>query len=73
MFHLIIRDPVEFSKAVKISESGKNFIKCLLTKDMHKRLGAKTGLSEVQLHPWFKDISFEDLITKKMKAPFIPE
>jgi len=30
------------------------------------------GPDEVKEHPWFKDFSWEKLISKEMIAPFIP-
>lgn len=30
------------------------------------------GPDEVKKHPWFKDISWQDLDQRKIKAPYIP-
>ena len=56
----------------KISEDAKNIISKLLEKDPKNRLG-KNGIKEIQKHPFFYSINFEDLKKKKIKAPFKPE
>ena len=56
----------------KISEDAKNIISKLLEKDPDNRLG-KNGIKEIQKHPYFNSINFEDLKKKKIKAPFKPE
>ena len=56
----------------KISEDAKNIISKLLEKDPNNRLG-KNGIKEIQKHPFFYSINFEDLKKKKIKAPFKPE
>jgi len=43
----------------------------LLEKDPKKRLGAG-GASEVMNHKWFKNLNWEGIIKKQVKAPFIP-
>lgn len=35
------------------------------------RLGAG-GPEEVKKHPWFKNISWEDLSNRKLRAPYLP-
>lgn len=35
------------------------------------RLG-KDGIKTIKNHPWFKDINWTDLVTMRVKAPFIP-
>lgn len=36
------------------------------------RLGAKYGIEEIKMHPFFKDFPWEALFSKKLQAPFIP-
>jgi hypothetical protein len=31
------------------------------------------GPLEVKLHPWVKDVNWEALLEKKVKAPYVPE
>ena len=47
-------------------------IKKLLTKEKTHRLGVK-GEEEVLAHPFFADINTQALLTKQIKAPFIPK
>ena len=72
MFELILNSEVRFPKKIKVSDEAKDFICKLLVKDEDKRLGAKDGFDEIKLHPFFKDINFDDLLEKKIKAPFTP-
>lgn len=37
------------------------------------RLGAKSGIVELMAHPWFKDFSWDDLQSRKMRAPYLPD
>jgi serum/glucocorticoid-regulated kinase 2 len=71
MFDQILNSDVRFPKKIKISEEAKDFICKLLVKDEDKRLGAN-GFDEIKNHPFFKDLNFDDLLEKKIKAPFTP-
>ena len=45
----------------------------LLVKSQTKRLGClKGGSQDVQAHPWFKDIDFDDILEGKAKPPIVP-
>ena len=44
----------------------------LLTKDKKSRLGAKDDFVEILSHPFFKDINVNELESKSMKPPFMP-
>ncbi|KAI5077917.1 hypothetical protein GOP47_0007741 [Adiantum capillus-veneris] len=52
-----------------MSEDAKDLIDKLLMEDPNQRLGAK-GAAEVKNHPFFKDISWENLA--RQKAAFVP-
>jgi serum/glucocorticoid-regulated kinase 2 len=43
-----------------------------LEKDKTKRLGKVNDVEDIVNHPWFKEFKIEDLLEKKIKAPFIP-
>jgi len=57
---------------IHLSEDLMDFIKMLLNPDPAARLGAK-GAPEIMKHQWFKDINFEDIVSKKVKPTYIPE
>lgn len=49
--------------------------KCLqlLEKDPVNRLGVKDDLDEIMKHPWLASLDFNNLIEKKIEAPFKPK
>eukprot|EP00250_Pteridium_aquilinum_P016985 c23395_g4_i1 orf=316-4593(-) len=53
----------------EMSEDARDLIDKLLTEDPNQRLGAK-GAPQVKSHPFFKDISWENLA--RQKAAFVP-
>ena len=54
------------------SDNSINFINCLLIRKPEKRLGFKNGIKDLMEHPWMKDVNWDLLKEKKIKAPFIP-
>jgi len=50
----------------------RDLIRKLLTADLSKRYGSSGG-DEIKKHKWFRGLSFADLETKAIKAPFLPE
>ncbi|ESO87773.1 hypothetical protein LOTGIDRAFT_166364 [Lottia gigantea] len=54
------------------SSEVRDFILKLLVKDASQRLGAN-GADEVKGHKFFKGLSWEDLASKKITAPFTPQ
>ena len=47
------------------------FINSLLQRKPNKRLGYK-NIEEIKEHPWMKDINWELMAKKELKAPFLP-
>ncbi|XP_077069517.1 serine/threonine-protein kinase Sgk2b isoform X2 [Siphateles boraxobius] len=70
MLRNIIYQPLVLKPGV--SSAGRDLLKRLLNRDRAKRLGAKRDLTEVQSHPFFSSIHWDDLVTKKISPPFIP-
>jgi len=68
----ILNNDVQFPNDIKVSDSSKDLISKLLTKDNDKRLGFNNGFDEIKSHEFFKDINFDDLLNKKIKAPYKP-
>ncbi|KAG9315591.1 kinase-like domain-containing protein [Chiua virens] len=45
----------------------------LLTRDPARRLGSsKTDAEEIKKHPFFKDVSFDDVFNKRIPPPYFP-
>lgn len=54
-------------------KNAKGLVKKLLTADLGKRYGnLKNGVDDIKTHKWFKDISWTDLLEKKVVAGFKP-
>ena len=54
------------------SENSRDFINRLLQRRPVKRLGYY-GITEIKNHPWLKDVNWDLIKNKKMKAPYIPK
>lgn len=52
----------------------KSLVKHLLRRDLSKRYGnLKNGAADLKDHRFFEDINYEQLLQRKLKAPFIPD
>jgi len=69
LFEAIVYKNPDFSK---FSPKLQDLLKKLLVKDPAKRLG-HGGSKELKEHPWFDKLSWEMLLNKKIKAPFMPK
>lgn len=45
----------------------------MLNKDRKQRLGQNNDVDDILLHPWFKDLDIDNLLKKKLPAPFVPK
>lgn len=54
------------------SEDVADLINGLISRKEESRIG-RNGAKSVKSHPWFKDINWDDIINKRVKAPFIPQ
>lgn len=58
----------------RFSDPLKDIIDKFLQTDTSRRLGSlKSGVEEIKGHPWFKSISWLDILNKKVPAPLIPK
>lgn len=57
-----------FPEHAKLSAEARDFISLLLVPDPTQRLGFN-GAIEVQGHPFFKGLNWEELYTKRLEAP----
>jgi len=74
--HSIAKDHLRYPEGAdkKYSREGLSAIKHLLDRDVTRRLGCRPhgeGFAEIQSHPWFRTIAWEDL--KGQESPFIPD
>jgi serine/threonine protein kinase len=58
---------------IDYSDDVQDVICRLLAKKKGKRLGAIEDVEEVLSHPWFSDINVNDILTRKVTPPFVPE
>ncbi|CAX44083.1 probable serine/threonine-protein kinase, putative [Candida dubliniensis CD36] len=69
-FANVLKKDVKFLDTQSISSNCRNLIKKLLIKDEEKRLGSKTGASEIKNHGFFKDTQWA--LLRHQKPPMIP-
>lgn len=55
----------------KASPKLQNLLTRLLEKNPKDRLGTN-GVDEIKNHPWFDKVNWNALLTKSIKAPFVP-
>ena len=76
MYNLIengpIRWPTKDKHGFSVDEDAQDVVNKLLDKNKSTRLGPN-GIEEIFVHPFFKKrIFMQDLLEKKVKAPYIP-
>lgn len=69
-FANVLKKEVKFLDTQSVSSNCRNIIKKLLIKDEEKRLGSKTGASEIKSHAFFKDTQWA--LLRHQKPPMIP-
>lgn len=72
MYKNIAFGKVRFPKDA-LSLEGRNFVKGLLNRNPRHRLGANGDARELQEHPFFHDVDWELMATKKIQPPFKPQ
>lgn len=56
-----------------LSASAQELLESLLTKDPENRLGSGLeGAMEIRKHKWFEGVQWDDILLKRVKAPFVP-
>ena len=72
LYKKIVAGDVKYPK--KITPSGQDLIRQLLMQDQKNRLGsAKGGAEDVKRHAFYKKLSWQSLLAKKIEAPFKPK
>jgi len=72
MYKNIAFGKVRFPKDA-LSLDGRNFVKGLLNRNPKHRLGAERDALELKEHPFFSDVDWEALVSKKSIPPFKPK
>jgi serine/threonine protein kinase len=71
IYQKILKGKVQFPK--NFDKNAKSLVKHLLVADLSKRYGnLKNGANDVKNHRWFSDIDWNQLLAKKIKAPYKP-
>jgi len=77
MYYLIQNAPVRWPDktrhGISVSDEAKDLISKMLEKDRYKRLGRERDVNEILEHPWFADLKIQDVLDKKLQAPFVPQ
>ncbi|KAF7669701.1 hypothetical protein LDENG_00147180 [Lucifuga dentata] len=71
MFDKILHAPLMLRSGV--SQVAQSLLEGLLERDCSKRLGSNSDVVELQGHPFFASINWDDLLAKKVTPPFIPK
>jgi protein-serine/threonine kinase len=69
-FSNVLKKDVKFHDAQLVSSNCKNLIKKLLIKDETKRLGSKSGASDIKYHAFFKNTQWA--LLRHQQPPMIP-
>ncbi|KAI8354675.1 kinase-like domain-containing protein [Blakeslea trispora] len=70
----ILSESVQFPDSSKVTVHAKDFIRCLLTRDIKSRLGVgPQGFKKLMKHPWLDGIEWNTLETKQAQPPFVPD
>lgn len=71
MFEKIRKEAPRFPAS--LSRECQDLISRLLIKNPKHRLGSgRGGIEEIKMHPWFKEINWDDLLQKKIDPPYKP-
>ncbi|XP_028280737.1 serine/threonine-protein kinase Sgk2b [Parambassis ranga] len=70
MFENILHAPLQLRSGM--SEAAGSLLEGLLERDVTKRLGQSRDIVELQEHPFFTFINWDDLLARKVRPPFIP-
>lgn len=71
LFQVILEKPIRIPRNLSVKAS--SVLKGFLSKDPLQRLGCnENGFTDIQAHPFFRDIHWEELETKQIEPPFKP-
>jgi len=71
IYRNILKGKISFTS--NFDKDAKSLVKHLLVADLSKRYGnLKDGVNDIKKHRWFSNFSWDDLMKKKIKAPYVP-
>jgi serine/threonine protein kinase len=71
IYRNILKGKISFTS--NFDKDAKSLVKHLLVADLSKRYGnLKDGVNDIKKHRWFNNFSWDDLMKKKIKAPYVP-
>jgi serine/threonine protein kinase len=74
LFRAIVRGSFEFPKSGSMSAEADDSIMRLLVVDPSQRLGSlASGLKDIYRQSWFRDMNFDRLKRKEIRAPWVPK
>ncbi|XP_028327610.1 serine/threonine-protein kinase Sgk2b isoform X2 [Gouania willdenowi] len=71
MFENILHAPLRLKS--EVSEAACSLLEGLLERDVSKRLGQHRDILELQEHPFFASMKWDDLVARNLTPPFIPQ
>ncbi|XP_069105393.1 cAMP-dependent protein kinase catalytic subunit 3-like isoform X2 [Argopecten irradians] len=72
IYEKILEGKIEWPR--HLDPVAKDLVKKLLVQDRTKRLGnMKNGADDVKKHKWFKGITWEDVVARKLTPPIVPK
>ncbi|XP_076592412.1 serine/threonine-protein kinase Sgk2b [Chaetodon auriga] len=71
MFENILNAPLQLRNGA--SQAARSLLEGLLQRDVSRRLGGSLDFVELQEHPFFASINWDDLLARKVRPPFIPK
>ena len=71
IFKMILSEKIRYPK--KFDSNAKSIIRHLTDHDLSRRYGnLKHGSDDVKNHRFFNDVSFVNIVTQKVKPPYVP-
>lgn len=71
IFKMILTEKIKFPK--NFDPNAKSIIRHLTDHDLSRRYGnLKHGSDDIKNHRFFKELNFTNLITQKIKPPYVP-
>ena len=77
MYNLIQQAPIRWPQkdkhGIEVSKDARDLISRMLEKNRKDRLGQHGDVEEILNHPWFAELDMDDILKKKIEAPFVPK